>query len=33
MMHGLRGYLWGTQRRRDIVRACFNERHVRYAAA
>lgn len=33
MMDDLRGYLWGTQRRRDIVRAYFNEPHVRYAAA
>jgi hypothetical protein len=33
MMDGVRGYLWGTQRPPDIVRACFNESHVRYAAA
>jgi transposase len=33
MMDGVRGYLWGTQRRRDIVRAYFDEPHVRYAAA
>jgi len=33
MMYDVRSYLWGTQRRRDIVRAYFNEPHVRYAAA
>ena len=33
MMDDVRGYLWGTQRRRDVVRAYFNEPHVCYAAA
>lgn len=33
MMYDVRGYLWGTQRRRDIVRAYFNEPHVHYAAS
>jgi transposase len=33
MMDDVRCYLWGTQRRRDIVRAYFNEPHVCYATA
>jgi len=33
MMGGLRCYMRSTQRRPDIVRNYFNEKHVRYAAA
>jgi transposase len=33
MMHLTRTYLWNTQRRPDIVRGYFEEKHVRYAAA
>jgi len=32
MMAGVRSYLWGTQRRPEIVRSYFEEEHVRYAA-
>jgi transposase len=33
MMHLVRTYLWSTQRRPDIVRNYFREKHVAYAAA
>jgi transposase len=32
MVGTVRSYLWGTQRRRDIVLRYFQEEHVRYAA-
>ena len=32
MMHGVRSYMRSTQKRPDIVRRYFHERHVRYAA-
>lgn len=32
LIHGVRGYLCGRQRRPQVVRNYFNEEHVRYAA-
>lgn len=33
LMHSTRTYLWNTQRRPDVVRNYFQEKHVNYAAA
>jgi hypothetical protein len=33
MMAEVRGYLWSTRRRPDVVRSYFEEEYVRYTAA